>query len=153
VEINSLQEFLNVDDLVVLRADECAEGSSGPRFCLTPDKKRAYLLEVFKQLGKDYDFNFNVNTDAEIVCSELAYRAFFDIDFETTKTLGKHSISPEQVLLKGDGRDDPFHPVLMYFSGQRVHGDVDFLRRLLGFIINGDIDAVEQAIQSRTGLN
>jgi len=153
VEINSLQEFLNVDDLVVLRADECAEGSSGPRFCLTPDKKKAYLLEVFKQLGKDYDFNFNVNTETDIVCSELAYRAFFDIDFETTKTLGKHSISPEQILLKGDGRDDPFHPVLMYFSGQRVHGDVDFLRRLLGFIINGDIDAVEQAIQSRAGLN
>lgn len=153
VEINTLRHFLNIDDLAVLRLTECPEGSSGIRFCLTPRKKREYLLEVFKQIGKDYDFNFNVNTETAIVCSELAYRVFFDIDFQTTKILGKYSISPEQVLLRGDRGDDPFYPVLMYFNGKRVPGDSDFQRRLLRFLINEDVDAVENAIQNHAGSN
>jgi len=153
VEINTLRDFLNIDDLAVLRVKECPKKSPGTGFCLTSQKKRAYLSEVFKQIGKDYDFNFNVNTETEIVCSELAYRTFYDIDFQTTKSMGKHTISPEQILLQGDSKDDPFSPVLMYFKGGPVPGDADFLRRLLRYLINEDVDAVENAIQSRTGLN
>jgi len=152
VEIHTLRDFLNIDDLAVLRVHECPEGSTGPRFCMTSKKKREYLLEVFRQIGKDYDFNFNVNTETAIVCSELAYRTFYDVDFQTRKTLGKHSISPEQVLLKGDSRDDPFYPVLMYFNGKRLPGDQEFLRRLLKFLVKEDVDAVENAIQSQAGL-
>jgi hypothetical protein len=153
VEIHTLRDFLNIDDLAVLRVHECPEGSTGPRFCMTSKKKREYLLEVFRQIGKDYDFNFNVNTETAIVCSELAYRTFYDVDFQTRKTLGKHSISPEQVLLKGDSRDDPFYPVLMYFNGKRLPGDQEFLRRLLKFLVKEDVDAVENAIQSQAVLN
>jgi len=153
VEINTLRDFLNIDDLAVLRMNECPEGASNTPLCLAGGEKREYLLEVFKQIGKNYDFNFNVNTETEIVCSELAYRTFLDVDFQTTKTLGKHSISPKQILLKGDSGDDPFYPVLMYFEGKRVPGDAGFLRRLLRFLIDGDEDAVENAIQTHAGLN
>jgi Permuted papain-like amidase enzyme, YaeF/YiiX, C92 family len=153
VEINTLRHFLNIDDLVVLRVTECPKGSPRSRICLTSRQKHESLLEVFKQIGKNYDFNFNVNTETEIVCSELAYRTFFDIDFQTTKIMGKHSISPEQVLLRGDSEDDPFYPVMMYFNGKRVPGDSDFLRRLLRFLVNEDAGAVENAIQTHAGLN
>ena len=38
-----------------------------------------------------------MNTTDKIVCSELAYVSFPSLDWPTIKTLGRHSISPDQV--------------------------------------------------------
>lgn len=88
VKLSSLEEFMNIDDIAILR----------PKFGdNVTEKEKESLLLAFRQLGKEYDFNFDVNTTEKIVCSELAYVCFPQIDWPTEKTAGRHTISPDNV--------------------------------------------------------
>jgi hypothetical protein len=142
VQINTMQHFLNIDDLAVIRPRYCA-GPTGTS-CLNPADKRHYLIEAFKQIGKDYDFNFDVNTRNRIVCSEIAYRTYFNLDFKTTRTLGNYSISPDQVAIQADEATDPFYPVLLYFDGRQISGEVKLKRKVIRLLLNKDYRAVAE---------
>ena len=107
VQINTLQHFLNIDDLGVLRLNG-----------LTIENKRSYLLNAFSQIGKSYDFNFDVESKNEIVCSELIYISFDDLDWNTSKTAGRYTISPDNVAQKL--LDDNMDPVLLYINGEEL---------------------------------
>ena len=124
VQLNTLEHFLNVDDVAVLRPvfDEEPNGE------LT---KQALVL-AFRQLGKEYDFNFDVNTTDKIVCSELAYVSFPSVDWPTIKTLGRHSISPDHVA-KLAWNNVPLKLVMFYHDGQFVDEDeqVEKMRELM----------------------
>jgi len=88
VKLSSLEEFMNIDDIAILRPifkDNITE------------KEKESLLLAFRQLGKEYDFNFDVNTTDKIVCSELAYVCFPQINWPTEKTAGRFTISPDNV--------------------------------------------------------
>ena len=148
VEMHSMTHFLDIDDLAVIRPKHCPRKTENGR-CLTPEKKRQYLLEAFKQVGKKYDFNFDVNTESEIVCSELAYRTFVDLDFSTTRAFGKHSMSPDQVALMADEPTDPFYPVLLYFDGKYVPVEGESLRDILSLLLKKEYSSVEAAISSQ----
>ena len=112
VQINTLQHFLNIDDLGVIRF----QGQSN-------EQKKAYLLNAFRQIGKNYDFSFDVESTEEIVCSELVYVSYDDLIWDTSKSLGRYTISPDQVARKLVD-DDRFEPVLMYLNGKAVEGDL-----------------------------
>lgn len=145
VQFNTFRNFLDVDDLAVIRMRNCDEDedsgkSTIPRSlltkfedikCLTPAIKREYLIKAFEQVGKDYDFAFNVNTEDTIVCSELIYRTYLDINFETSLTVGQYNISPDQVAKKADDPEDPFSPILMYHQGQQVEETGEELRSFM----------------------
>lgn len=126
VQYNSFRHFLDIDDLAVIRVRDCQDDelpkliSDRDIRCITKKLKKEYLIKAFEQVGKDYDFAFNVNTEQTIVCSELIYRSFLDIDFDTTFTVGQYNISPDQVARKADDASDPFHPVLIYHQGEKV---------------------------------
>ncbi len=112
VQINTLQNFLNIDDLGVIR------------FTGQTDKdKKTYLLNAFSQIGKNYDFSFNVESTDEIVCSELVYASFEDLVWDTKKQLGRHTISPDQVARKLI-TDKRFEPVLLYLNGKSVNSEL-----------------------------
>jgi len=108
VTINTLEYFLNVDDLLVLRHTN-----------LTDAQRREFLLNAFRQIGKPYDFNFDVETDRRIVCSELAYVVFKNEEWPTSKALGRYTISPDNVAVKARS-GNPFTPVIMYYDGYRI---------------------------------
>jgi hypothetical protein len=146
VDINSMRSFLNIDDLAILRPTTCPEELAFSKTCLTQKDKREYLLEAFKQIGKDYDFNFDTNTEKKIVCSEIAYRTFFKIEFETNKVLGKHSINPDHIVLKADDESDPFFPVLLYYEGKLLPRKKRFLREILKLLISKDYESVKNKI-------
>ena len=74
---------------------------------------------AFRQIGKKYDFNFDVNTTDKIVCSELAYVSFPSIDWPTEKMLGKYAISPDNVAQMA-WTSIPLKLVLFYHDGQLV---------------------------------
>jgi hypothetical protein len=107
VQINTLQHFLNIDDLGVIRYNE-----------LTLENKRSYLLNAFSQIGKSYDFNFDVESKNEIVCSELIYVSFDDLDWNTTKTVGRYTISPDNVAQ--NLAYDSFDAIILYLDGVEV---------------------------------
>ena len=111
VQLSRLEEFMNVDDLVILRPifDEQTKQAD----------TREALLMAFRQVGKRYDFNFDVNTTDKIVCSELAYVSFPAIDWPTEAVLGRHSISPDNVAQMA-WNNLPLRLVMFYHDGKRV---------------------------------
>lgn len=115
VKLSTLEEFMNIDDFAILR----------PVFKddVNDELKKEALVMAFRQLGKKYDFNFDVNTTDKIVCSELAYVSFPSIDWPTEKTLGRHNISPDNVA-KLAWNNVPLELVLFYHDGQLVDENV-----------------------------
>jgi hypothetical protein len=107
VSLNSVENFLDIDDLVIM------EGTS-----MSQDEQALHLLRAFQQIGKPYDFNFNVESEREIICSELVYMVFLNEIWPTSRSAGRFTISPDQVAWRGV--DSCFHPVLMYLSGKKV---------------------------------
>ncbi len=109
VTMNAVEHFLNIDDLGVLRREPTLDRGT----------LKHHILLALKQVGKDYDFNFDVETTDKIVCSELVYVVYTDMAWPTDKTLGRYTISPDNVALKAlDG--GPLRLVLFYHDGKPV---------------------------------
>jgi len=110
VQLSSLEEFMNIDDFAILRPifDENIS-----------EKEKEALLLTFRQIGQEYDFNFDVNTTEKIVCSELAYVCFPMIDWPTEKTVGRYTISPDNVAnLCWEGI--PLELITFYHDGVKI---------------------------------
>ncbi|MCI0697094.1 hypothetical protein L0337_34450 [candidate division KSB1 bacterium] len=92
VTLHSFAHFLYVDDFAAIRLRQGEMSAEQYRKNLA-----RFLALALLQYGKPYDFKFDVNTLDAIVCSELIYQSFVDIDFSTGKSLGSYTISPDQV--------------------------------------------------------
>lgn len=108
VEMNTLQHFLNVDDVALLRQREMSD-----------DQRAAVILQTLRQVGKDYDFNFDVETTDKIVCSELVYQAYGHIPWPTSRLAGRVTISPDNVALRALD-DDPLSVEVLYHDGNEI---------------------------------
>lgn len=111
VSMSKLKHFLNVDDLAVLRHEQ-----------LSPAQRRDVVLQTLRQVGKAYDFNFDVETTDRIVCSELVYHAYGDLRWPVARHLGRATISPDNVAVLATGQG-PFAVTLLYHRGQAVRED------------------------------
>ncbi len=122
VTLNSVEHFLNIDDLAILR--------HAPALDREPLKH--HILLALKQVGKDYDFNFDVETTDKIVCSELVYVVYTDMSWPTDKALGRYTISPDNVGVKAlDG--GPLQLILFYHDGKPVtEKPVTLMAKLMG---------------------
>ncbi len=138
VQINTLRHFMNIDDLAVIRPLD-----------LTRVQKRVYMIKAFQQIGKEYDFNFDVETLDKIVCSELAFQTFGDIDFPVKRELGRYTISPDQVAVMALPTGDPYKRLVreeigvdfdmtqrfqiteLWHDGRKVRSDIDCYYRHL----------------------
>ncbi len=108
VQLNTLQHFMNVDDVAILRT----------KYPFSDEDMRGILYRSLQQIGKEYDFNFDVETLDKIVCSELAYQTYDSINWETEETVGRFTISPDHVanqVFKGSLELNTF-----YHDGNRV---------------------------------
>jgi hypothetical protein len=111
VQLNTLAHFLNVDDLLVLR-DPTLQG----------ERLNAHLIRAFRQVGKRYDFNFDVTTGDRIACSELVYLVFTDIPWTADRQLGRYTLSPDRVVENALNRGG-LDIVLLYVGGRPVTAD------------------------------
>lgn len=111
VELNPLDKFMNIDDLAVLRANHQKK-----------EARAAYVIQALRQVGKSYDFNFDVETTDRIVCSELIYVVYTDIEWPTKNTLGRATISPDHVAEKALD-SGPLELVALYHDGNHVRND------------------------------
>ena len=148
VRLHAMRNFLDSDDLVVLRPEPCGPPKPGSQTCLTREKKSEYLLNAFRQIGKGYDFNLNFNTDSELVCSEVAYWTYVDFDIKTDRAMGKHYLRPDEIARSADDFSDPFFPVILYVNGNRVWEEGERLRKELKLVLNGN-SSEEDALQRR----
>lgn len=122
VEINTLEHFLNIDDFLVIR---------DTRSNITDEYRRKAILQAVAQIGKEYDFNFDVMTHERIVCSEIAYVVYEDVKWPLENTLMRYTISPDNVAQLAVGNQRMFDPVIMYYNGRRVYKDLPYSLSLL----------------------
>lgn len=110
--LSSLSHFLNVDDFAIVR-------SKKP---LTKVQLRETILLAFRQLGKAYDFNFDVETTDKIVCSQLVYLSYSKIDWPTESTLGRYTISPDNIAIETLD-NGPLELLMFYHQGKLINKD------------------------------
>ena len=111
VVLNRVEDFMNIDDVAVLRPSR-----------IQSDAMRTSLDLAMSHFGKKYDFDFNVNTTETIVCSELVYAAYPQIDFMTKKVLSSFTISPDDIAKLASG--DTAAPLELTFfahDGKKVY--------------------------------
>jgi len=152
VQINTVHHFMNIDDFAVMRLkeqdyrlqvkfnnskndleDEIGKAMNNVEYekaidMLVEQSKIEMLKNAFEQIGKDYDFNFNVETAKKIVCSELAYVTYADekyFPWSTTETLKRATISPDEVAIeaKSDKENSLFEPVILFHAAVRFPDD------------------------------
>lgn len=119
VQLTRLDHFLNVDDLAVLRLAALAPGSDGE---IDRQLREDSLLMAFRQVGKDYDFNFDVDTTEKIVCSELIYVSFPIVDWATEKVMGRFTISPDNIAQLAVG-GEKLKLITLYHDGKKIADD------------------------------
>jgi uncharacterized protein YycO len=88
VKLSKLEEFINIDEVTVVRKKDALEN---------PDGLIESITRGMDQIGKDYDFNFDVETLDKIVCSELVYIVYGQVKWPTKYRLGRATISPDDV--------------------------------------------------------
>lgn len=120
VEMNTVDHFLNVDDLGVLRHET-----------LPREKRAEVILQALRQVGKPYDFNFDADTTHRIFCSKLVYLAYGDLQWPTSRMLGRATISPDNIAERALG-DGPLSVSLLFHDGSEVtEARREFMQRLL----------------------
>lgn len=107
--LSSLSHFMNIDDLGVVRS----------RRSLSDDEMRDTIILALRQIGKEYDFNFDVETTDKIVCSQLVYLSYSKINWPTESVVGRYTISPDNIAVKALN-NGPFELILFYHDGKLV---------------------------------
>ncbi len=115
VAINTFKNFTNIDDFVHLRLND------EPAL----EKKREMIIKVFAQIGKKYDFGYNIESNKKIICSELHYLVFDQVKFKTNRVLGINSLSVDQIAEQGI-KGGAFYPIALYLNGIKVKDDKIF---------------------------
>ena len=146
VQLNTMEHFLEIDDLAIIRPNYCEQRNNGGK-CFTKEERSRFLQNAFYQIGKNYDFNFDANTEDRIVCSELAYITFDkkELIWQTTReVLGMQSISPDQVAYRADEDNDYFYPVKIFFNGTEIeHKSIYLTTDIFNAITHTNYDQVE----------
>lgn len=88
VRLNTMEEFLNIDELTIMRK---IDGLENPNLLIEE------ITRGMDQIGKAYDFNFDITTLDKIVCSELIYITYGNVQWPTQYRLGRASITPDDV--------------------------------------------------------
>ncbi len=128
VQINTMEHFLNIDDFLSLRPTK-----------MNLQQKKEALILALQQIGKDYDFNFDVETDKTIVCSEIVYVSFISPQFQwrTSQQMGRFTISPDNVLQTALDTKQ-FVPIQYYSMGVKIEKSTAGLVQLLKQFTAGD---------------
>jgi len=108
VEMNTLQHFLNIDSLGILRKP----GQSR-------EERANTVVQALRQVGKPYDFNFDVESKGRVYCSKLVYLSYNGIDWPTRKSLGRTTFTPDDVAIKA-AKDGSLQLITFYHDGKRV---------------------------------
>jgi uncharacterized protein YycO len=115
VMLNNLAHFMNIDDIAIIREPG-----------ITDKERGQAIIRALRQIGKEYDFNYDVETTDKIVCSQLVYLAYTDISWPTREVAGRYTISPDNVAFKAINKG-PLKLVTFYHDGKRIDENAEAL--------------------------
>lgn len=115
VSLTTLEHSADCDSLAVLR----------PR---RPKAEKAQaLVRAFHYTGRPYDFNFDFATDAELVCTELVYKAYepangyIGLTFPLSEMLGRKLLPANEIARQFDAQVEtpaPQFDLVIFLDGQ-----------------------------------
>jgi len=114
VSFTTLEHSIDADSVAILR----------PK--LSKLEKAQAIKRAFHFSGRPYDFNFDFLTDAELVCTELIYKAyesnatFAGIRFPTRKILGRTVVTANDIVEMFDDeqeRDKAQLELIVFYDG------------------------------------
>jgi len=108
VEINPLERFMNIDSLGILRKPK-----------ITREEQARIVIQALRQVGKPYDFNFDVESKERVYCSKLVYLSYSGIDWPTKKSIGRTTFTPDDVAVRAV-RGGELELVRFFHDGRRV---------------------------------
>jgi hypothetical protein len=108
VEMNSLEHFFNIDSFGALRKPDS-----------TREHRAKIVIQALRQVGKPYDFNFDVESKERVYCSKLVYMSYSGIEWPTKKSLGRTTFTPDDVAIKA-AREGLLQVVTFYHDGSRI---------------------------------
>lgn len=85
VEFNSLEEFMNLDEVAVMRVSSVQNSQAS-----------VYSLLV-EQLNKKYDFSFDAKSLGKITCTEFVSFSYGDIQWPNRTQMGRLVIAPDDM--------------------------------------------------------
>lgn len=88
VRISTLKDFADGEVFLVIRPQN-----------LSNELKGTIISNVEKQVGKDYDFNFDIESPEAITCTELVYLAYDFVDWQIRYTWSRYTLSPDDLAL------------------------------------------------------
>jgi hypothetical protein len=109
--LKTLKKFMNVDELAITRINDFDN--------LPLNEKVSIYKNALAQLGKKYDFNFDVETSDKLVCSELLYQVFGSVHWPTDRMLKRATISPDNVMSLVLYQNTPLQ--LSYYISAKSH--------------------------------
>ena len=108
VEMNTLEQFFNIDSFGALRKPE-----------LSQEGRARTVIQALRQVGKPYDFNFDVESKERVYCSKLVYLSYSGVEWPTKKSLGRTTFTPDDVAIKA-AKEGTLQLVTFYHDGRRV---------------------------------
>jgi len=88
VKISTLRDFADGEIFLIVRPKN-----------LSGELKRKILSNIRKQLGKDYDFNFDIESSEAVTCTELVYLSYDFIDWKTRHVWLRVTLSPDDLVI------------------------------------------------------
>lgn len=85
VRLTKFSKFINIDELSILRLKD-----------FMPTAK--VLTVAMDQIGKEYDFNFDVRNPIAVICSEIIYLILGHISWPHETIMGRPTISPDHLV-------------------------------------------------------
>ena len=76
------------------------------------NRQNSRMMQVLRaQIGKSYDYNFNVESSDRIFCSELIYLVYEQIHWKTKRVLDYFTISPDYIAMESLENNKLFIPL------------------------------------------
>jgi uncharacterized protein YycO len=121
VQLNDLKGFVHPSVYLIIRYRK-----------LTTELKNEVVTNALKQIGKAYDFNFDIESSDMVNCTELIFLAYDFINWETHYFLDRYTIFPDDILSTAL-HDENFEIVALYNNEKLIENpDVSTLSSLMG---------------------
>lgn len=110
VRISTIEAFMNIDEVTVVRKEDALNN---------PHTLFEQIQRGMDQIGKDYDFNFDISTLDKIVCSELLYIVYGNVHWPTHYRLGRATVTPDDLAEVLFQKNTRFNVKKYIFSTER----------------------------------
>jgi hypothetical protein len=110
LEFDTLENFMKLDEVSIVRHENILKRKN--------NAIQRVFKNLFSQIGKGYDFGFDAMTTNEVTCTEIITLSYGDIVWPTTFSLGRVTISPDNMAEIALYTNSPFKAIT-YLRGQK----------------------------------